>query len=248
MQNGRKKFYLVLLLALMALAATVARQATDMDTQPTETRASQAGTWEKETEGMTADSDVEGLYTVNGNIPYFTDSEKQQTTTFEDYAELDSLGRCGTAYALVGLETMPTEKRSGIGSVKPTGWHTVKYDGIEGNYLYNRCHLIGYQLTAENANRQNLITGTRYLNTTLMLPFENMVADYVKETENHVLYRVTPEFDGIELLARSVLVEAWSVEDNGEGVCFCVRLMNIQPGIVIDYATGDSTGPEYTSQ
>ena len=153
---------------------------------------------------------------------------------------MDSLGRCGAAEANVGQDLMPTEKRGNIGSVKPTGWHTSKYDFIDGQNLYNRCHLIGYQLAAENANKQNLITGTRYLNVTGMLPFENMVADYVKETDNHVLYRVTPIFDGTDLVARGVLMEAWSVEDNGEGICFNVYCYNVQPGVEIDYATGDN--------
>ena len=141
---------------------------------------------------------------------------------------------------------MPTTERGNIGSVKPTGWHTVKYSGIDGNYLYNRCHLIGYQLTAENANEKNLITGTRYMNVDGMLPFENMVADYIKETNNHVLYRVTPIFEENNLLASGVLMEAKSVEDNGEGVLFNVYCYNVQPGIKIDYKTGESTGPEYT--
>lgn len=135
---------------------------------------------------------------------------------------------------------MPTEKRGSIGSVKPTGWQTAKYDNVDGKYLYNRCHLIGYQLTAENANKKNLITGTRYLNVNGMLPFENMVADYIKETNNHVLYRVTPVFIGDNLVASGVLMEAESVEDDGEGILFNVYCYNVQPGIVIDYATGDS--------
>lgn len=144
------------------------------------------------------------------------------------------------AYANVGLDTMPTEERGSIGQVKPSGWHTVKYDCVDGKYLYNRCHLIGYQLTAENANTQNLITGTRYLNVQGMLPFENMVADYIKETSNHVLYRVTPVFDGNNLVASGVVMEAESVEDKGDGILFCVFCYNVQPGVSIDYATGDS--------
>ena len=141
---------------------------------------------------------------------------------------------------------MPTSERGNIGSVKPTGWHTVKYSGIDGNYLYNRCHLIGYQLTAENANNKNLITGTRYMNVEGMLPFENMVADYIKETNNHVLYRVTPIFESNNLLASGVLMEAKSVEDNGKGIEFCVYCYNVQPGIEINYKTGESSGQEYT--
>lgn len=176
---------------------------------------------------------------VNNNEPYFT-SDNLTTEAFENYSELDALGRCGVAYANVCLETMPTEKRGSISEVKPTGWNSVKYDNVDGKSLYNRCHLIGYQLTAENANQQNLITGTRYLNVDGMLPFENMVADYVKETDNHVLYRVTPIFTGDNLVADGVLMEGYSVEDEGDGICFCVYAYNVQPGITIDYATGDS--------
>ena len=162
------------------------------------------------------------------------------TEAFETYSELDGLGRCGVAYANICLELMPTEARGDIGSVTPTGWHTVKYDCVEGKYLYNRCHLIGYQLAGENANKRNLITGTRYLNVTGMLPFENMVDSYVEETENHVLYRVTPVFEGDNLVASGVRMEAFSVEDEGEGICFNVFVYNVQPGVGIDYATGDS--------
>ena len=177
---------------------------------------------------------------INQNVPYFADSELSKTS-YEYYSDLDSLGRCGVCVASVGQDIMPTEKRGDIGSVKPTGWHTVKYAGVvDGNYLYNRCHLIGYQLTGENANNKNLITGTRYLNVEGMLPFENMVADYVKETGNHVMYRVTPVFDGNNLLASGVLMEAKSVEDNGAGILFNVFCYNVQPGVTIDYATGDS--------
>lgn len=176
---------------------------------------------------------------IHDNTPYFSVSGLQPVS-LEDYSELDSLGRCGTAYACVGQDIMPTEERGSIGQVKPTGWHTVRYDNVDGKYLYNRCHLIGYQLSAENANTRNLITGTRYLNIEGMLPFENLTADYVKETGNHVAYRVTPVFDGDDLVARGVLMEGWSVEDQGDGVCFCVFAYNVQPGISIDYATGDS--------
>ena len=176
---------------------------------------------------------------VNGNQPYFTE-EELTTQSFETYSELDSLGRCGVAYANVGQDLMPTEPRGEIGAVKPTGWHLVKYDNVDGKYLYNRCHLIAYMLAAENANPQNLITGTRYLNVQGMLPFETKVCDYVKNTGNHVLYRVTPIFDGDNLLVDGVLMEAYSVEDAGEGICFCVFAYNVQPGIGIDYATGDN--------
>lgn len=176
---------------------------------------------------------------LQDNWPDF-DAEDLTTEAFEMYSELDELGRCGVAYANICLDIMPTEPRGEIGQVKPTGWHTVKFDCVDGKYLYNRCHLIGYQLAGENANRQNLITGTRYLNVTGMLPFENMVDDYVEETENHVLYRVTPIFYGDNLVASGVQMEAFSVEDEGEGVCFNVYVYNVQPGVVIDYATGES--------
>ena len=176
---------------------------------------------------------------VNGNKPYFTEADLT-TQSFETYSGLDSLGRCGVAYANVGQDLMPTEPRGEIGAVKPTGWHLVKYDNVDGKYLYNRCHLIAYMLAAENANPQNLITGTRYLNVQGMLPFETKVCDYIKNTGNHVLYRVTPIFDGDNLLADGVLMEAYSVEDVGEGICFCVFVYNVQPGIGIDYATGDN--------
>lgn len=177
---------------------------------------------------------------VNNNQPYFSEEERQNTEAFETYSPLDELGRCGVAWANICQELMPTEERGEIGQVKPSGWHTVKYDCVDGKYLYNRCHLIGFQLAGENANEQNLITGTRYLNIEGMLPFENLVADYVQETGNHVLYRVTPVFDGDNLVASGVLMEGWSVEDAGEGVCFCVYAYNVQPGVEIDYATGDS--------
>ena len=183
--------------------------------------------------------DGQPYVSVNDNIPFFTE-EELTTESFEEYSELDELGRCQTAYANVGRDLMPTEARGSIGSVKPTGWHTTKYEGIDGKYLYNRCHLIGYQLTAENANEKNLITGTRYLNIQGQLPFENMVADYVKETDYHVLYRITPVFEGDNLIASGVLMEGYSVEDQGQGICFCAYAYNVQPGIEIDYATGDS--------
>jgi len=178
---------------------------------------------------------------INGNIPYFSENDLT-TESFEYYSDLDSFGRCGVAYASIGLDLMPTEERESIGQIKPTGWHTVKYnDVVDGNYLYNRCHLIGYQLSGENANERNLITGTRYLNVQGMLPFENMVADYVKETGSHVLYRVTPVFEGDNLLSSGVLMEAKSVEDAGDGILFCVFAYNVQPNIDIDYVTGESS-------
>ena len=181
----------------------------------------------------------EPFVVVNNNVPAFTESDFTEQS-FETYSELDSLGRCRVAYANVGTDLMPAEKRGSIGQVKPSGWQTVKYDNVDGKYLYNRCHLIGYQLTAENANRQNLITGTRYFNVEGMLPFENMAADYVKETGGHVLYRVTPVFQGDNLVASGVQMEACSVEDRGEELSFNVFVFNVQPGITIDYATGES--------
>lgn len=177
---------------------------------------------------------------LNDNVPNFTTREKNNTKAFENYHRLDTLGRCGTAYANICKELMPTKKRGAIGMVKPSGWHTVKYDIVDGKYLYNRCHLIGFQLAGENANKKNLITGTRYLNVDGMLPFEDEVADYVKDTDHHVLYRVTPVFKGDNLVAEGVEMEAYSVEDKGKGICFHVFVYNVQPGVTIDYATGES--------
>lgn len=176
---------------------------------------------------------------LQDNIPGFDEAD-WTTHAFETYSPLDELGRCGVAYANIGKELMPTEERGEIGQVKPSGWHTVTYDVVDGRYLYNRCHLIGFQLAGENANIENLITGTRYLNVTGMLPFENQVADYVQDTGNHVLYRVTPIFQGDNLVASGVQMEGYSVEDGGEGVCFHVYVYNVQPGVIIDYKTGES--------
>ena len=181
----------------------------------------------------------EAYVVINDNVPFFVE-EELTTESYEYYSELDALGRCGVTEACIGIDIMPTEERGDIGSVKPSGWKSVKYDIVDGKYLYNRCHLIGFQLAGENANKKNLITGTRYLNIEGMLPFENMVADYVQETENHVLYRVTPIFDGEDLVAQGVVMEGLSVEDAGEGICFCVFAYNAQPGVTIDYATGES--------
>ena len=176
---------------------------------------------------------------MNNNVPDFKKSD-MKTKSYENYGVLDSLGRCSVAMANIGKDLMPTEDRGAIGRVKPSGWHTVKYDCVDGKYLYNRCHLIGFQLTGENANERNLITGTRYMNVDGMLPFEDMVADYIKETSNHVLYRVTPIYQGNNLVATGVQMEAKSVEDNGDGICFNVFVFNVQPGVTINYATGDS--------
>ncbi len=183
---------------------------------------------------------------INDNNPFFTD-EELSSTSFEKYSDLDPLGRCGTAYASIGKDIMPTEKREAIGHIKPSGWKTAKYDCVDGKYLFNRCHLIGFQLSAENDNEKNLITGTRYMNVDGMLPFENMVADYVKETGNHVQYRVTPVYDRENLVASGVLMEAKSVEDNGAGILFNVFCYNNQPGVEIDYADGTSRALEDTS-
>lgn len=176
---------------------------------------------------------------INANIPYFTEND-YTTEAFESYSDLDNLGRCGVCFANIGVEIMPTEERGEIGQIKPSGWQLVKYDFVDGKYLYNRCHLIGFQLAGENANEKNLITGTRYMNVQGMLPFENKVAEYVKNTGNHVLYRVTPVFEGTNLVANGVLMEAKSVEDDGVGICFNVYVYNCQPGVVIDYASGVS--------
>lgn len=180
----------------------------------------------------------EAYIAVNDNIPYF-DEEYLTTEYFEYYSDLDSLGRCGEAFVNICQDTMPTEPRGSISSIKPSGWHTYKYDFVDGKYLYNRCHLIGYQLAGDNY-KTNLITGTRQFNVDGMLPFENMVADYVKETDNHVAYRVTPMYDGDNLVADGVLMEAESVEDDGDGVMFCIFAYNVQDGVVIDYATGET--------
>lgn len=176
---------------------------------------------------------------INNNEPNFEKSELV-TKSFEKYSELDSLKRCGVADSIIGKDLMPTSKRENISSVKPSGWKSIKYNGIDGKSLYNRCHLIGFQLAGENANKRNLITGTRYLNTKGMLPFENMIADYVKETNHHVRYRVTPIFVGNELVSRGVQIEAISIEDNGKAVKFNVYCFNVQPNIEIDYKTGNS--------
>lgn len=186
-------------------------------------------------------NDNEFITINNNNQPYFTDEEKQNQTVFEIYSDLDSLGRCGIAYANICKELMPTEERESIGMIKPTGWHTIKYDIVDGKYLYNRCHLIAFCLAGENANEKNLITGTRYLNVEGMLPYETEVAKYIdKNPDNHVLYRVSPVFENDDLIAKYVQIEAWSIEDNGTGICFNVSIANIQPGIDINYHTGES--------
>lgn len=182
---------------------------------------------------------------LNNNVPNFT-SKELTTKAYEKYSALDSLGRCGVAIASCGTEIMPkaNEERGSISSIKPSGWVQKKYKGVSGGYLWNRCHLIGWQLSAENANRSNLITGTRYMNVEGMLPFENMVADYIRETDNHVAYRVTPHYKGNNLVCTGVQIEAYSVEDEGEGICFNVFCYNVQPNIKINYKTGNSSGPK----
>lgn len=174
---------------------------------------------------------------INDNEPEFTEAELT-TESYEEYSELDPLGRCGTAEACIGEDLMPDEEREDISEVEPTGWENREYDIVDGGYVYNRCHLIGFQLSGENANEENLITGTRYMNTEGMLPFENMVAEYVQETDNHVMYRVTPAFEGDDLVASGVQMEAESVEDGGAGICFNIYVYNVQPEIIIDYSTG----------
>lgn len=176
---------------------------------------------------------------INNNKPFFKEND-YTTNSYEAYSEFDSLGRCGSAIANIGIDLMPTEERGSIGMVKPSGWHTIKYDIVDGKYLYNRCHLIAYQLTGENANEQNLITCTRQMNTKGMLPYENQVAEYIKNTKNHVLYRVTPIFESNNLVATGAEIEAYSVEDHGEGIEFNVFVYNVQEGIEIDYLTGES--------
>ncbi len=181
----------------------------------------------------------EAYVVLNDNIPFF-DQNQVNTDSFEYYSELDAIGRCGVCYANLGRDLMPTEDRESISNVRPSGWVNVPYEFVDGKYLYNRCHLIGFQLAGENANEKNLITGTRYMNVEGMLPFENMVADYIKETGDNVLYRITPIYHQHELVARGVQMEAYSVADKGESICFNVYCYNVQPGVVIDYATGES--------
>lgn len=186
-----------------------------------------------------SDYDGEAYIVVNGNVPFFSEMEKDCTDCFEEYSELDYLGRCGVAYANICQELMPTEGRESLRSVTPSGWHQKEYDFVDGRAVYNRSHIIGFQLAGEQANEKNLLAGTRYMNVE-MIPFENMVADYVKEEDGHVLYRVTPIFHGDNLLCEGVLMEGWSVEDDGEAICFNVFLFNVQPGVEFDYATGEN--------
>lgn len=236
---------IIFLLIIGALSVSKSDSKNDLDKESTSTEYESINY-----ENIPFDISIIPTYTgdiaveINGNVPYF-DETQLTTTSMEYYSELDSLGRCGVVYACIGQDIMPTEERGEIGMIKPSGWHTVNYNGIvSGNYLYNRCHLIGYQLTGENDNVKNLITGTRSMNVEGMMPYENIVEDYVKDTGNHVMYRVTPVFEDDNLLATGVLMEAKSVEDSGKGIMFCVFIYNVQDGIVIDYATGDSYAKE----
>ena len=245
MMRVTKKLYALLIAGMMAVSL-VGCQSTgnSSNDESTQNEQSSKGSTNSSTKSVSSDNipDFSGNMTVavDNNNPDFT-SKDLTTKSYESYSRLDSEGRCQVAEACVGKDIMPKGKRGAIGMVKPTGWHTAKYNNVDGKYLYNRCHLIAYQLTGENANEKNLITGTRYLNVEGMLPFENMVADYVKETGNHVLYRVTPIFTGDDLVADGVEMEALSMEDDGEGISFHIFAYNNQPGISINYATGDST-------
>lgn len=233
----------------LATITTTENSTTETTTQKSETINSVGGGYTKKVVSSQVPKYSGTAYTtINNNTPSFRSSELT-SIGYERYSPLDSLGRCGVAIASCGRETMPKdgEKRGSISNIKPSGWVQAKYSGISGGYLWNRCHLIGWQLSAENDNSRNLITGTRYMNTEGMLPFENMVADYIKETGNHVAYRVTPIYDGDNLVASGVQMEAYSVEDNGEGICFNVYCYNVQPGIQINYATGTSSGPQESS-
>ena len=229
-----RELYKIIVLIICIIASIFCGQEILNNTEKNEVITSQAITNIEEIPSYTDKIYIE----INNNIPYF--KEKEYTTEpFEKYSELDNLGRCGVAYANICKEIMPTKEREDISNIKPTGWIQEKYDG---EYLYNRCHLIGHQLAGEDDNKLNLITGTRYFNVNGMLPFENKVAEYMdKNTNNHVLYRVTPIFEGNNLVANGVEIEAYSVEDNGKGICFNVYIYNVQPGINIDYQTGESS-------
>ena len=245
MMRVTKKLYALLIAGMMAVSlAGCQSTGNSSNDESTQNEQSSKGSTNSSTKSVSSDNipDFSGNMTVavDNNNPDFT-SKDLTTKSYESYSRLDSEGRCQVAEACVGKDIMPKGKRGTIGMVKPTGWHTAKYNNVDGKYLYNRCHLIAYQLTGENANEKNLITGTRYLNVEGMLPFENMVADYVKETGNHVLYRVTPIFTGDDLVADGVEMEALSMEDDGEGISFHIFAYNNQPGISINYATGDST-------
>lgn len=260
MRRKIEKLLVLLLVVLLAAPVVVPKLSQDFDVQETATAISEMGKLPQdildtiqepasEPTATPSGDEAEATTTeipeysgepysiINNNIPFFTETT---TECFEEYPELDSLGRCGAAYACVGIDTMPTEERESISEVKPSGWHNKPYDFVDGGYVYNRCHLIGFQLTGENANERNLVTGTRYMNVKGMLPFENEVADYIASTGNHVMYRVTPVFEGDNLVCSGVLMEAYSVEDDGAGIQFCVFCFNVQPGVSIDYKTGEN--------
>ena len=244
MMRVTKKLYALLIAGMMAVSlAGCQSTGNSSNHESTQNEQSSKGSTNSSTKSVSSDNipDFSGNMTVavDNNDPDFT-SKDLTTKSYESYSRLDSEGRCQVAEACVGKDIMPKGKRGAIGMVKPTGWHTAKYDNVDGKYLYNRCHLIGFQLAGENANKKNLITGTRYLNVDGMLPFEDEVADYVKNTDHHVLYRVTPVFKGDNLVAEGVEMEAYSVEDKGKGICFHVFVYNVQPGVTIDYATGES--------
>ncbi len=242
-----KKTGIILLAAVFISGCSMQPADSSISQKPDVTQPARADTGAVLTAADIPEYTGESYVVIEDNKPHFSD-EELTVSDYESYSELDELGRCGTAQACVGIDLMPTEKRGEIGMIRPSGWHTVKYDVVDGNYLYNRCHLIAYQLSGENANEKNLITGTRYMNVTGMLPFEEQVGDYVRETDNHVMYRVTPVYDGDDLVARGVEMEGYSVEDEGAGVCFHVFVYNVQPGIGIDYATGDSWLAEDAAQ
>ncbi len=252
--KGRRllRFIILSFLILLVLSVIVTRRFTVIQPASAASKEAPSAVTKYKAEGSPKKEEAEGIYeslpeyagepgvSVNDGMPYFTE-EEILTITEVVYSDLDELGRCGPAYGLIGPETVPNETRGPIGDVRPSGWHTVRYDDrIEDRYLYNRCHLIGYQLAGANAEPRNLITGTRYLNVEGMLPYENAVLGYINRTGNHVLYRVTPVFEDDNLVASGVLLEAYSAEDKGEGIRFCEYLFNVQPGVIIDYKTGDS--------
>lgn len=249
------RFFVACVTLLLALSLTLTGCASIDDNEAGDAASAQTVDTAVDVEHIPAYTGKAAYVEVNNNEPEFSEQEyavaqeaiqesnhgnESEVEALESYSSLDKLGRCGSTYALVGEETMPEGERGNISDIKPTGWHSSKYDYVEGESLYNRCHLIAWMLAGENANRENLITGTRYMNTEGMLPFEDEVHDYVEETGNHVLYTVTPVFKDEELVARGVQMEAYSVEDSGKSVSFNVYCYNVQPGVEIDYATGDN--------
>lgn len=235
----KKRLLLLLVAGILALVGYLSDKGTDTKAPWQDETNSSISSTSEDWFSSVGEFDGEPYCVVNGNVPFFTDEELTDES-FETYGEMDYLERCTACTASIGRDLMPTEERGYIGYVKPSGWQNEKYDFVDGKYVYNRCHLIGYQLTGENDTRENLITGTRYMNVEGMLPFENEVAGYIRETGNHVMYRVTPVFEGDNLLCSGVLMEALSVEDGGKGVCFNVYCYNAQPGVIIDYSTGEN--------